>query len=98
MPKFISGQWNAVCDRCGLEFKSGELKKDWQGLMVDEKCFEQRHPQDLLRVQPEKAIPLWTRPEGQDVFLYVACTLQGMQGVAGLGVAGCLRTSFRSPY
>lgn len=98
MSRFLSGQWNAVCDRCGLEFKSGELRLDWQGLMVDDKCYETRHPQDLLRVKPERTLPSWARPEGEDVFLSVACTLQGMQGIAGIGTAGCLRTSFTSPY
>lgn len=69
MSKFLSGQWNAICDRCGLEFKSGKLRKDWQGLMVDAKCYEQRHPQDLLRVRPERAIPTWTRPYSEAFLL-----------------------------
>jgi len=98
MPTFVAGQWNAVCDRCGLEFKSSELKKDWQGLMVDASCHETRHPQDLIRVMAEKAIPTWTRPEPEDIFLYIACTLQGTQGLAGVGVAGCMRTGFITPY
>ena len=34
MNKFVSGQWNAICDRCGFKFKSSELKKDWQGLQA----------------------------------------------------------------
>jgi hypothetical protein len=66
---YKSGQWNAICDRCGFKFKSGELKKDWQGLMVCSQDYEQRNPQDFLRVYPEKIAPDWARPEGADQFL-----------------------------
>lgn len=69
MPIFKMGQYNCVCDRCGLEFKSSELIKDWQGLMVDQKCYEQRHPQDLIKIKPEKAIPEWVRPRPIDSYL-----------------------------
>lgn len=62
------GQWNAICDRCGFKFKSSELKKDWQGLMVCEHDYELRNPQDFLRVRPEKIAPDWARPESVDVF------------------------------
>ena len=99
MPTFKMGQWNSVCDKCGLEFKSSELMKDWQGLMVDAKCYEQRHPQDLIKIKPEKAIPEWVRPRPADVYVVpVQCTLQGNQGVAGVGVAGCMRVAFVTPY
>lgn len=93
------GQWNAICDRCGFKFKSSELRKDWQGLMVCKHDFETRHPQDFLRVKPEKIAPSWARPQPDEIFLQpTSCTLQGSQGVAGIGVAGCLRNGFTSPY
>lgn len=63
------GQWNAICDRCGFKFKSGELKKDWQGLMVCNEDFELRNPQDFLRIQPERVVPDWVRPRPPDIFI-----------------------------
>lgn len=63
------GQWNALCDRCGFKFKSSELKKDWQGLMVCEKDFELRNPQDFIRVRPERVSVPWARSEGPDQFI-----------------------------
>jgi hypothetical protein len=57
------GDWNAVCDRCGLTRKAKELRKEWDGLMVCEKCWEPRHPQELVRPVADPKPPPWTRPK-----------------------------------
>ena len=68
---YKSGSWNALCDVCGLKYKSDELRKRWDGLMVCSTDFEHRHPQDYIRGnKPEKAIP-WSRPEPADRFVTV---------------------------
>ena len=66
---YVVGAWNAVCDRCGFEFKNHELKKEWTGLRVCGKCFEVRHPQDFVRGKADRQAPAWVRPEtdGTDV-------------------------------
>lgn len=98
MTKYISGQWNAVCDRCGFEFKSSQLKKDWQGFMVCSKDYEPRHPQDFIKTRAERPAPAWTRPEGEDEFLEV-CYLWELSAYVGLGTAGCMRAGNTSlPY
>jgi len=80
--------WKAICDRCGFEFYSFELKKEWQGLMVCHSCYSPRHPQDFVRaVKDEQAVP-WSRPEAPDTFVAV-CYLEGLSCYAGLAVAGC---------
>lgn len=95
----ILGDWNADCDVCGFKFKASQLKKRWDGLMCCSKDYELRHPQDFLRVREEKVSPPWTRPEPEDEFISdYACTLQGTQGVAGVGIAGCMRAGFVTPY
>lgn len=58
----ILGNWNALCDSCGRKFKANQLQKRWDGLMVCEEDWEQRHPQDLLRVQREQISVPWARP------------------------------------
>ena len=63
--------WNAVCDRCGFEFKSYELQKEWTGNMTCKRCWEPRHPQDFVRGVPDNQVPPWTRPEPADVFINV---------------------------
>lgn len=57
------GDWNAICDVCGFEYKASQLKKRWDGLMVCEKDFEHRHPSDLYRFTSREKSPPWTRPE-----------------------------------
>lgn len=63
-----SGTWNAQCDVCGFKFKSTELRQRWDGLMVDDACWEMRHPQELIRPIPDQNKLPWTRPESTDVF------------------------------
>lgn len=66
----ILGNWNALCDSCGRKFKALDLQKRWDGLMVCREDFEQRHPQDLLKVQREKIAVPWSRPyAAEDTFI-----------------------------
>lgn len=63
---FQAGQWNAICDRCGFKYKSGQLRKEWTGLMVcygteTNGCWEPRHPLDSLRGKSEKMATPWVR-------------------------------------
>ncbi len=84
------GAWNAICDICGFRFKSDQLKKNWKGLMVCEADFETRHPQEFIRVRPERISVPWVRPEGEDQFLRI-CWIWSRAAYAGLGTAGCMR-------
>ena len=71
---YVHGQWNAVCDRCGNEYKARQLRREWTGLRVCSgagtlNCYEPRHPQDFVRGKADRQTPPWTRPEQPDVFL-----------------------------
>ena len=70
--RFESGQHNAICDRCGAEFKARQLRIEWNGLRTcsvtgTRNCWEQRQPQDLVRGKKDKQTPPWVRPEPPDV-------------------------------
>lgn len=66
------GEWNAICDVCGTQYKSSQLIKRWDGLMVCYKDYETRHPSDLYRYSGhEEHIP-WARPEVEDDFIDVS--------------------------
>lgn len=67
MNRLELGKWNCICDRCGFEFKSDELKKEWTNLMVCSSCWEPRHPQDLLRPRVERGDIPWSRPEPVEI-------------------------------
>lgn len=81
--------WAAICDRCGFEYKSYELRKEWQGLMTCHTCWEPRHPQDFVRSIPDKTAVPWTRPESTDRFISL-CYIEDRSGYAGFGTAGCM--------
>jgi hypothetical protein len=54
--QFILGDSNAICDCCGFKFKQSQLRKRWDGAMVCSKDFELRHPQDTIKIRPERSI------------------------------------------
>lgn len=89
MTYYKRGTWNAVCDVCGFEFKSDELRKNWKGLMVCRSEYETRHPQDFIRARHEDTSVPWSRPESADDYLLV-CYIWDRSGYAGLGQAGCM--------
>lgn len=64
----VLGDYNVICDACGMKFKAKELRKRWDGYMVCPSDFEQRHPQDLIRLRPERQAVPWARPQGTDTF------------------------------
>lgn len=88
MSKYVAGQYNCICDRCGFEFKNVQLRKEWTGLMVCGSCFETRHPQDFIRVRPERIAPPWVRPEPPDEFVSI-CYIWERSAYADLATADC---------
>lgn len=66
---FSAGSWNVVCDQCGEKYKSHQLRKQWDGLMVCKRCWEPRHPQDLIRpIKDDPGVP-WSRPDQPPIFV-----------------------------
>lgn len=66
------GQWKACCDRCGVAFKSRQLRLEWTGLRVchgphTNECWEPRHPQEHLRGVPDRQAPPWTSPRPTEI-------------------------------
>jgi hypothetical protein len=66
----ISGEYNAYCDRCGHKVKASTLVRDGQypGLMVCERHYDPRHPQDFTRIVEKTDAPAWTQPPAPDKF------------------------------
>lgn len=97
---FTSGDWNFICDVCGVKRKASQGQERWDGLMVcmptiKAGCWETRHPQDLIRPIPDQQKLPWTRPEAADQFIGPfagngQCDIINSQAVAGIGVAGCM--------
>jgi len=83
------GTWRVICDVCGFEYASDQVKKRWDNLIVCHKDWETRHPQDLIRgVKDTPSVP-FSRPEPADVFVEAVCYIYGASGYAHLAEAGC---------
>ena len=94
-------EWRVECDRCGREYYASKLRLEWTGLRVchgsgTNDCWERKHPQLSIRARPDNQSVPWTRPEGEDVYV-AACTVEGIQGIAGCAIADCAITEFTIP-
>lgn len=47
----------SCCPVCGNEYRASAFRKRWDGLWVCFEDYEERHPQDLLRVTPDDMRP-----------------------------------------
>lgn len=68
-PPYKPGQHFALCDLCGYRFLSGELRKDYRGMMVCKDDYETRHPQESIKVKKERIKVDNPRPQTADRFL-----------------------------
>lgn len=67
-PEFISGDPWRYCDICGVKHRYSETKKQWNGFIACEKCFDTKHPQ-LTPVKVEERISVEdARPLGTPVY------------------------------
>jgi hypothetical protein len=51
---FVLGDSKSCCDVCGFDYKRSQLKKRWDGALVCNKDWEQRHPQDNIKIPGER--------------------------------------------
>lgn len=87
---YVAGEWNLVCDVCGFRFKSGKIKKRWDGLLVCKDDWETDHPQKYIRVREDGQSVPYIRDEPADQFQYV-CYIWGASAFADLAEADCSR-------
>ncbi len=65
---YKEGDWWVSCDSCQKQIRASEAKHRWDGFIVCSEDFEERHPQDFVRVKPEGNHIPFSRPEPADVF------------------------------
>lgn len=58
-----------VCDSCGLDYRRSEMRMRWDKLMVCQKDWEPRHPQEFVRGIKEKIAVDIARPVQTPVFV-----------------------------
>lgn len=86
---FKHGSWNVICDVCGVRYKSDEVRKRWDGLIVCQQDWEPDHPQKYLRVQSDPKQVLFIRTEPADVFITTVCDYWSSSPMADFGTADC---------
>jgi hypothetical protein len=89
------GTWAAHCDVCGFRFPSNKLMKRWDGAMTCEKDYETRHPQTLIKIRGETAVPDFTRHNPQ-IFVQF-CDIFGVTAYADMGTADCMQADKATP-
>lgn len=59
-----------ICDRCKFKIRITRARKTWEGYLVcADRCWEPRHPQDLIKIKPFVRQAKDVRPEPPDRFL-----------------------------
>lgn len=86
---FKSGAWNAICDVCGHKYKSTDLVKRWDGLMVCKGDWEPDHPQKYLRVREDNISLPWVRDQQEGLDASPVCTFWTSSPLADFGTADC---------
>lgn len=61
--------YRAICDRCGFEYPSSELRRMWNGLMVCSEDFEKRNAQEFVRAPKPDKSPYGAKEFGEMTFL-----------------------------
>ena len=57
------GDWNVICDKCGMKRYASECRLNWQNLFVCQQCYEPRHPQDFVVGIPDIQTVEIARPD-----------------------------------
>jgi hypothetical protein len=60
---YAKGDWNAICDICGRQFKASQMKQRWDGFMTCIGDWEPRQPQDFVRGVADTIKVPWSRPD-----------------------------------
>lgn len=67
-----SFDYNAICDVCGFKYKASFLRKRWDGLMVCEADYEQRHIADFYATRNDTHIlPYIRSKEGLTAYPHI---------------------------
>lgn len=51
---YVPGDYYLLCDCCGFKIRRSEARERWDGAMVCQADYEERHPLDLVEPRPEQ--------------------------------------------
>lgn len=62
------GDWNVIDDLSGEKIKASEARMRWDNILTHRSRWEERHPQDYLRVQKDQQKVPVARSDDDPVF------------------------------
>jgi hypothetical protein len=93
-----SYSYNVICDICGFQYKSGELKKRWDGYMVCAADWEPRNILDFYQPTNDSHKLPYIRPDNNGIDVSpqgpLFCTIVRSQGRADIGTADCAKADY----
>lgn len=91
------GNWKYACQVCGFWFPSEDIIKRWDGLHVCHKDWEPRHPQTLIKIRSESAVPAFVNKDPNPDIFVTYCDINGNSAFADMGTADCMQADNASP-
>lgn len=91
------GNWKAACHVCGFWFPSSDLKHRWDGVLACPKDWEPRHPQTLIKVRTETAVPSFISKDVSPDNFVQFCDIQDRTAYADMGTADCSQADYAIP-
>lgn len=91
------GNWKYDCPRCSFTFPSSDIRKEWTGLYVCRSCWEPKHPQLMIKIRPETAVPAFTNNDNPIQNFVSYCDINGIAAFADMGTADCMQVGKTSP-
>lgn len=89
--------YNVICDVCGFQYKSNELKKRWDGYMVCEADWEPRNILDFYVPANDSHKLPYTRPDNDGIDVSpqgpFTCNVIRRQAQADIGTADCMQAA-----
>jgi hypothetical protein len=83
------GNWKVTCHVCGFWYPSSDIRKRWDGLLVCPSDYETRHPQTLIKVHGETAVPSFISKDASPDVEQGVCSLATSSCYADLCTADC---------
>lgn len=66
---YVPGDFYRICDRSGFKIRARRTQMEWNGLIVSDKFFEARQPQDFVKGVPDNQTVPYARPRQTNQFL-----------------------------
>jgi hypothetical protein len=80
------GDYLVMCELCAINYYRSECRKNWKGQIVCDDCYEERHPQELIKTRPDIARPEDPRPDANITHTYTSSgivTADDLDGYTG---------------